>query len=231
MDETDPRTSGEHQRRPAGAEGPVLVGVVHDHPASQHRVGAVISDVEPDVLALELPPLSVPLFEAYADDGIPSAVGGEMSAAIRAASTDRVVGIDGPTPRFSLALARNLYRADADSRTVRRALSGLASATSRAVVCRLAAGVTAHTGLGVAVDRSVAHDCGPDDDPHEQAADERAQVRRARAAARVFEPARAARVRDATREEHMARRISALDGRAVAVVGIDHLDAVADRLG
>jgi hypothetical protein len=209
----------------------VLVGVVHDHPASEHRVRTVVEDVDPDVLALELPPLSVPLFEAYADDGTPAVVGGEMSAAIRSASTDRVVGVDGPTPRFSLALVHTLYRADADGPTVRRALSGLASATGRAVTCRLAAVVTAHTGLSVVVDSPVAHDCGPGDDPREQAADERAQVRRARAAARVFEPARATRVRDATREDHMARRISALDGRVVAVLGIDHLDAVADRLG
>jgi pheromone shutdown protein TraB len=209
----------------------VLVGVVHDHPASAHRVRTVVGDVDPEVLALELPPLSVPLFEAYADGDVPSAVGGEMSAAIRAASTDRVVGIDGPTPRFSLSLVRTLYRADADAPTVRRTLSGVASATGHAVACRLAAGVTAHTGLSVVVDAPVAHDCRPGDDPHEQAADERTQVRRARAATRAFEPARATRVRDATREEHMARRISALDGRVVAVLGIDHLDAVADRLG
>jgi hypothetical protein len=43
-----------------------LVGVVHDHPASVARVRAVVARRRPDVVALELPPLAVGLYEAHA---------------------------------------------------------------------------------------------------------------------------------------------------------------------
>jgi len=237
MTQEDPRTTGENVRL-LDAPGDdcndvVLVGVVHDHPASKHRVRTTVDDVEPDVLAVELPPLAVPLFERYAtDERFPPVFGGEMSAAIRAAETDAVVGIDGPAPGFLLRLVRNLRREDSSASTVRRTLAGLASVTRHAVTCRLAASVAALTPVRPAVDGRVDHDCGPDDDPREQAADERDQIRRARAAMSVFGPSRATRLRDETREAHMASRLSTLrkDGRTVAVVGIDHLDAVADRL-
>jgi len=117
----DPRLTGEHVRSVASTAGTVtLVGVVHDHPASVYRVRRVLEAREPDVLALELPPISLSLFEAYARDvRTPPVFGGEMSAAIQAADTDEVVGIDGPTMAFTLALARTLVRERASQSTVR----------------------------------------------------------------------------------------------------------------
>ncbi|MCL7417304.1 MAG: hypothetical protein M8354_05630, partial [Halalkalicoccus sp.] len=97
-----------------------LVGVVHDHPASVARVEAVLRDSCPETLALELPPLAIPLYRSYATDaGFPSNAGGEMSAAIRA-STASVVGIDGPSSGFSRAFYRYIEREHLDSGTLER---------------------------------------------------------------------------------------------------------------
>ncbi|PSQ01139.1 hypothetical protein BRC94_04635 [Halobacteriales archaeon QS_5_70_17] len=60
----EPCVNDEYVRRvPPGASGTgtVVVGVVHDHPASVRRVKALAAATDPDVLALELPPLAVPL--------------------------------------------------------------------------------------------------------------------------------------------------------------------------
>jgi hypothetical protein len=230
----DPRLSGEYVRRLSG-EGAdaVLIGVVHDHPTSTHRVRTVVEEVDPDVLALELPPLAVPLFERYAAGGrTPPAFGGEMSAAIQAAATDRVAGVDGPTPGFLARLTRILARKDAALSTARTVLGGLASATKHALVCRIAAGVAARTGVRLEVDAPVAHDCDRSDDPKRQAADERAQIRRARTVMNALEPADSDRFRKVAREAHMADRLSALrrEGTVAAVVGIGHFDPLVGRL-
>lgn len=217
-----------------------LVGVVHDHPASKHRVRSVLEAVDPDALALELPPIAVPLFEQYADvERSPPTFGGEMSTAIQtvarnsgSASADRVVGIDGPTPGFVTRLFRTLRREEASLSTIRGVLDGLRSVTKHAVVCRAAATIARRTSLRIEVDSPVDHDADWHDDPERQAADEQAQVDRAEAVLDAFEPSRASRFRDATREAHMADRLAELrgDGDVVAVVGIDHLDGVASKL-
>ena len=73
-----------------GSDGyPLLVvGCVHDHPASVFRARSLVESLAPDVVAVELPGLAVPLFERVgrtADEG-PDSVGGEMSAALPAAA-------------------------------------------------------------------------------------------------------------------------------------------------
>lgn len=235
----DPRFDGSYVRQEL--DGPTggnvtLVGVVHDHPASTYRVRTVVGAVDPDVLALELPPLAVGLFERYAEDGrTPPTFGGEMSAAIQAARTDAVTGIDGPDPEFYGRLARNLTRERPSRPEARRILRGLVSASKRAVVCRFAAGLAARTGVRLEVDEPVPHDCDWWDDPEEQAADERKQIRQSQALTSALGPCTASRAtafRDATREEHMADRLAELReaGSVVAVVGIDHLDPLSELL-
>jgi pheromone shutdown protein TraB len=235
MSTDDPRTTGEHVRWVATSGGGeiVLAGVVHDHPASVYRVRTVVETVEPDVLALELPPLAVPLFERYAEsERSPPRFGGEMSAAIQAATDADVVGVDGPTVRFLARLYRHLSTDGASLPVVRRTLRGVAGATRHAAVCRIAAGVAARTSIRMEVDDPVAHDCRWHDDPHRQAADEREQVRRARAITRAFGHPDAVAHRNAAREAHMASRLSALSRArsVVGVVGIHHLDPLTDRL-
>jgi len=235
-DDSDPRTTGEFVRHVPGRgdEGDVVVtGVVHAHPASTHRVRAVIESTDPDVLALELPPMAVPLFERYAQDTQrPPASGGEMSAAIQAATPRTVAGIDGPTPAMLGRLAAELYRSDAGLSTLVTLVRGLGSVSKHAVACRLAATFQEVTIFRSAVESSEDHDCVRSDPPGQQAADERAQIRRAASVRNVFGESAAVRLRDEAREAHMANRLSALrkDGTVVAVVGVDHLDPLAARL-
>jgi pheromone shutdown protein TraB len=249
-DAADPRLTGEYVRRlgsddssdnasdgvandATDAGDVTLVGVVHNHPASKHRIRAVLDEVDPAVLGLELPPVAVPLYDFDADDWrTPPRFGGEMSTAIQAAATDRVVGIDGPDPGFVVRLVRNLLGEDASLSTARSVLSSLAGVTKRAVGCRLAAAVARTIGVRFDVSDPAAHDCSWADPPAAQARDERAQVERARTIAETFEQPATARVRDRTRDQHMASRLSDLrqEGDVVAVVGIAHLDPVCERL-
>lgn len=229
----DPRLSDDYVRQISSNGSVVLIGVVHDHPASKYRVRTIVGEVDPDVLALELPPLSVPLFERYAESSeTPPLFGGEMSTAVQAASTDRVVGIDGPTAQFAARLGQNLYTNDAALATVRSVSRSLASVTKRAATCRLAAALTGLTGVRLQVDSPVAHECNWRDDPRRQAEDERGQIRQAKSIMNAFEPTKAARFRKETREAYMADRLSALrrEGKVVAVVGVDHLDPLATSL-
>lgn len=234
---TDPRLEGEYVRRIACPSGGVtLVGVVHDHPASVHRVRARVDDIDPDVLALELPPSAVPLFEQYATSSrSPPAFGGEMSAAVQAAATDRTAGIDRPTPGFLARLARNIAEERPSTATVRRVLRNTASTMKHALLCRGAAAVARRTGIRLEVDAPTVHDVDRTDPPEEQARDERTQVRQSRAFMNAFgadSSSRASQLADTTREQHMADRLSTLAerGSVVAVVGIDHLDSLAELL-
>ena len=235
--DSDPRITGEYLRELPGVAGTVtLVGVVHDHPASIYRVRRTITDLGPDVLALELPPLSIPLFEQYADtDRDTPLFGGEMSAAIRAADTDTTVGIDGPTGGFFRRLGRELLRERPGRRTARTVVSDVADVTAHAVTCRAAATVAARTSVRLEVDSPNPYDVDPADTPEDQARDERSEIRRSNSFMRAFRTTdrrRASRLEDAAREAEMAARLDRLRaaGDVVAVVGIDHLDAVAERL-
>jgi len=213
--------------------GPVtLVGVVHDHPASCHRVRTLVDTVAPAVLALELPPLSVPLYcQHAADERRPPTLGGEMSAAIQAADTDRVVGIDGPSVGFCRSLAGELYRRRASTATLRRTAGSLRSVTATTLRSRLASAVNSHTPVELAVDLPTAYDADRSDDPETQAADERDRMRTAESMLGAFGPPPAAAIRRTVRERHMADRLAALRaGAVVAVVGQAHLAAVASHL-
>lgn len=236
FDDGDPRVTGDYVRRLPGrgtAGDVILVGVVHGHPASTYRVRTVVERIEPAVLALELPPLAVPLFERYAaDDRTPPAAGGEMSAAVQAAPSSSVAGIDGPTPAFLGRLAGTVYRSDVDRSTVRRLLGGVVSVIRHAVRCRVAATVDGVTAPPPTGGSPADHDCDWADPPDEQATDERTQIRRAQSIGAVFGEPGAVTLRDATREAHMADRLATLrrEGTVVAIVGVDHLDPLAERL-
>ncbi|MBX0288225.1 hypothetical protein EGH22_17995 [Halomicroarcula sp. F28] len=213
--------------------GVVLVGVLHDHPASIYRTRTVVEAVAPDVLALELPPLAVPLAAHHADDEqTPPALGGEMSAAVQAADTDRVVGIDGPSVDFLRYLAAELYAERAAPATLCRTAAALRSVTSRAVRRRVTAAIAALTAVQVTVDPPTTYDTGHRDDPDTQADEERRRIDTAQAMLQAFSSPPAAAIRRAARERYMADRLAALAGAGavVAVVGQAHLDAVAGHL-
>ncbi|WP_255196243.1 hypothetical protein [Halorarius litoreus] len=233
----DPRLTERFLRRvDRGSDDPVwLVGVVHDHPASVHRARSVVQATNPDVLAIEVPPLAAPLFEQYATDGHePPRLGGEYSAAIQAAPGARVVGIDAPNRRFFAALSRTCLDERVSLSTARRLADGVADASRTAVTARLLAAVSAATSYTAAADRAFDHDhdCSSRDDAETQAAAERAVVDRIEKTLAVLDRPAALRIRDETREACMSRRIAELStsGVVVAVVGVGHLDALADGL-
>ena len=233
----DPRITGEYIRQLGGENGNLtLVGVVHDHPASTYRVRRTVESVSPDILALELPPMAVPLFEQYAKtDQSPPVFGGEMSAAIKAAEAVETVGIDRPTRGYFARLSRKVVRDRPSPATVRKVLSDATSATKHAFVCRIASAISAKTSVRLEVDSPVEHETDRRDTPEEQAVNERRQIRQSRAFMEAFRNAsatRASRFGDRVREEHMADKLSKLrhGGDTVAVVGVHHLDPLTEKL-
>lgn len=237
--DSDPRVTGEYVRQLSDDDCTVtLVGTVHDHPASVYRVRHVIECVDPGILALELPPISLSLFEQYAaTDQTPPALGGEMSAAIQAADSSPVIGIDRPTGDFFRRLAGVLLRERPPLETVRTVVSNTVETTSHALVCLAAAAVNACSSARLEVDSPTPHDAARTDAPTDQAIHEREQVERCRSFTNAFRSAnrsRATRLEDAAREAAMAARLVDLredgDGDIVAVVGIDHIDALATEL-
>lgn len=226
----DPRLDDDHVRTLDDGRL-VLLGVVHDHPASRYRVHELVSRSQPDVLALETPPLALGLFRQYAatDRTIPT-LGGELSAAIAAAEDAELVGIDGVDRHFLRTLATTLRADERSVSTLTALVSSIRSVLAHAMGCRLAALIAAWTGLQLAVDRPRSHDCTLRDPPAVQAEDERTQLARSQFFCRLADPPTAVRVRDETREACMAKRLRALEGSVVAVVGYSHLDPLADRL-
>jgi pheromone shutdown protein TraB len=229
----DPRIDDDHVRVVSGTGGRgdvLIVGVVHDHPASVYRARRVVSVVDPAVLALELPQLAVRLFRRYAaEEKRPPRSGGEMSAAVQAA-TGRVVGIDAPSTGFAVDLAGRLRREVDSVRTVRRVLGETARLTTHAMAT-YAAGVTGVEAL-TSPWRDGFDTFETERSPEQQAAHERRHRSRGRLLSSAFEAPTHVRLLDEVRENVMARRIAALavEGDVVAVVGHQHLEPLADRL-
>jgi len=229
----DPRITPQFCRHIPSSDGDrVLIGVVHNHPASVARVEQVVDVVDPEVLALELPPAAVSLYRAYAADGDGRPrFGGEMSAAIAAAPNAEVIGIDGPNWPFFRRLLATLVADRASPQTARRVLSSLSGATREALACRIAAPLTHATSMTVTRDDPLEYDCSAADSPAEQATHERTHVASVRALLKsVDTEGTAVAYRDDTREQCMIDR---LEGHSdvVAVVGVDHLETLAAAVG
>jgi pheromone shutdown protein TraB len=202
----------------------LLVGVVHDHPASASRVATLAEAFEPDVLGLELPPLAVPAFERAASAaGKPPS--DEMCRAIAASPGASVVGIDSFGVRFGRELLAGARKRDASLGTVRRALGEVSRVLKRAATSRLSA---ARDGSLPTGDRDSSADASPAD----QARDERTQLARSRSLLGAIERPRADLLVDEAREATMAGAIAEerLEGSVLAVVGVSHLGALADSL-
>jgi len=151
---------------------------------------------------------------------------GEMRAAIAAAPDARVVGIDTLGPRFLGRLAANAVAGPVSASTVRRTAGNVGGVLRDALAHRVGRGNTSE--LTGATDG----DATPADPPAVQATDERRQVSRCQSLLGTIERPRADRLLDETREGNMATRVDGLgrNGSVLAVVGMDHLDAIASRL-
>ncbi len=232
----DPRVSPRFCRRCSGSAGDcLLLGVVHDHPASIGRIERVLAHCEPDVLALELPSLAIPLYRWYArrgpvDGRLP---GGEMTAGIRAAPEADVVGIDAPNGAFIRGLASKLVADRAGVGTIRDVLASVGVGTREALACRIAATTNRLRLTDVICDEPIDYGCTRDDPPADQAAHERAHLGALEALLGATDgTGTVVDYRDAVREECMIERLASLRSRGdvVAVVGVDHLEALAAGL-
>lgn len=229
--DSDPRVSGEYLRLITEYESPILlVGVAHDHPASIYRVGAIVEALQPEVLALELPDFVLPVLDPfkYPGDG-PS---GEMAAAIAAASTRRVIGIDVPSRGTVRALLRESLRQRVGLGTVFRTVRSIVNLSARAILVR-ATRQLSQLGLPWNVDPVKLagrheYDLVDDSSPAAQAENETSHLQRSEALFQSFEPPTSMVFLDAVRERCMADRLDSLssDGFVIGVVGYGHLDGL-----
>ncbi len=232
----DPRITPQWYRRVPGPNDLHLVGVVHDHPASIARVERLLEAIDPETLALELPPAALPLYRAYARETAADThprFGGEMSAAIHAAPDADLVGIDAPNWSFLRRLVTRLIADRVPASTARRVVASVGGATRSAVTCRLAATVTHATSLTVTCEEPIEYDCSPTDSPAEQAAHERSHIAGVTALlGSIDTDGSALAYRDETRERCMIDRLESLRSSTtvVAVVGVDHLDPIETAL-
>lgn len=224
----DPRVRSRYLRtvRASGDSGAVaLVGVVHDHPASVARVEAVVEALAPTAVALEVPAIALPSYVAQAGQQV---TGGEISAAIHAAPAATAVGIDVPGPGFIAQVWRYL-RTESPGPDVALGLVHRASTMARRAAARRFAGWRGHDwGRRGPTRCPLETDGGAAAGPAEQAADEVRAVGRSRSVLRAVETPPAVAALDDVREAYMAARLAALRHHpcTVAVVGLDHLDAV-----
>lgn len=232
----DPRITSRFLRCVPGGPGRgavLLVGVVHDHPASTYRVARILETVEADVLALELPPLAMPLFRLYGRDvDTPPRLGGEMSMALQAADETPAVGIDAPNRRYLRLLGRELLAGRVDLNLAVPLLRDLVAGFGQAAACRLGAVVGSYLGLRFRLYTHIEYDCSLLDPPALQAAHETRHLSRQQGFLRAIEIPPAMALIDANREESMATRLDGLRaaGDVIAIVGMEHLDPLADRL-
>lgn len=228
----DPRLSESNVRLVDNGPAPlVLVGAVHDHPASVHRATAVVEAVAPETVAVELPAVLVPVIEAAAveDTAVGSTgVGGEMAAAMTAAE-GAAVGIDVPGRGTARSVLSELHTERPPVATALHTVADITRIAIHAVVGRL-------SGLGVPTTPDVEEleqrnefDLPADAAPDVQAEHERAHVRRSTTLLRSFDPPAATAFLDGVRERYMAGRLQSLrrDGPVVAVVGHGHLAEIA----
>lgn len=233
----DPRIDGNNLRciQGDGDRGSVLlVGVVHDHPASTYRAAHVLETVSAETLALELPPLAMPLFRLYADDEYtPPRMGGEMSTALQAFERDRTVGIDAPNWIYFQRLLAQLRDEGLSVDLVRDLVPRVAAGVIQAVACRFGAVLGSTTPLRLRVYQTFEHGASSLDTPAEQAADEASQMSREQAFLGAIQLPRGMQLIESVREASMADRLRELrrDGDVIAIVGMEHLDALHSGLG
>lgn len=225
----DPRVKSDHLRLLVGDGSPVvLVGVVHDHPASVYRARRVVDSLDPHAVAVELPPLALPLFEQSPD-------GGEMGAALAATAAESAA-IDAHGPRFIAALADEIRSRSPDRETLRRIASNALTVGRHALSCRLASVFGRDRVPTPLADGGIQVEIDDPSDPVAVAEHERKHLSRSFSVLRAFERPAADEIVDAAREQTMARSLARLrdDGSVVAVVGFEHLDGITaelERLG
>lgn len=234
---SDPRVDPDQLRLFADPTGnPILlVGCVHDHPASVYRVRALIESLVPDVVGVELPGLALPLFERVGRESSgDGTLGGEMSEALAAGAAvgAEPAGIDTLDARFFRSLVGELRRESPPAGTLKRVLASVADVGRHALSCRLSAALGRFGSATPVRRRAYDHEVDDHTPPAAQADDERRQLTRSLSVLRAFEQPVANEVVDAARERTMVANLTAYSegGTVVAVVGFDHLSAISGLL-
>jgi pheromone shutdown protein TraB len=211
----------------------LLVGVVHDHPASVFRVAHLLESFTPEVLALELPPLAMPLFRMYAENRFtPPKLGGEMSMAIQAAGNVRTVGIDAPNQAYLRLIAEELLTDRVSLSVTKSVLKDVTRGFAHALACRLGAVIGAITPLRLQLYSHIEYDCSLLESPAVQAEHESRHVSQRQAFLRAIKTPPTIRRIDEIREAGMVTRIQELrtEGEVVAIIGVEHLDTLETQL-
>lgn len=222
----DPRVDDDFLRVINGPSGDiVLVGVVHNHPASIARVKSVVERMEPDAIGLEIPPVTVPVFESARLDQVDEE---EFVAAIHAAPDALIAGIDLPSfAALRILLPGILLKTKSIDTAVSLVRKTIAHAT-QAIHYRLATSMMGASLDTVTAGSRIEYDCSTDASPTAQAEHERKAVEQSMSFFEAIETPTAVLAYDALRERHMAHRIERLAayGTVVSVLGVGHLDSV-----
>ena len=235
LDDQDPRIASRYFRIIPGCIGLgsiLLVGVVHDHPSSEYRVHRTVRATKPMFLGLELPPLSIPLFELFANDQeTPPQFGGEMSIAIQG-SEATPVGIDSPSLPYLWLVLKHLIKHPPHEDPSRILLRDLVSATGHTLLTGLGAVFGQVTPFRPRLYHPIRYDCSLFDSPDEQASHERRHIeKRYTLLSAIKEPEAIATI-DRLRENVMIDRLRAmrLRGDVIGVIGLEHLEPIYEGL-
>lgn len=210
----------------------VLVGAVHDHPSTVHRVAETAAGLSPDVVALEVSSLAVPLFERAAKQADDRHEYGEVTAAIRACDDARVAGVDAPSTEWCTAYGASLVADRPSARSAVGVLRGAASIGRHAARYRLAAAAGRLPGVDPTPDPPETFAVDERDSVAAQARDERRQLSRSRSLLAAADLPPALERLDDLRETAIASRLAGLraEGDVLAVLGQSHVEPVARRL-
>ena len=206
----------------------LLLGVVHDHPASEYRVRRVLEHLQPDILALELPPLAVSLFSLYADDPeVPPQLGGEMSTAIQGSDAD-VIGIDAPNWRYLKLLFNRWRTGSVGSDVGRPLLRDIVRSSVHSIVTLIGAYIGSITPYRLRLYSPIRYEISPFDPAEDQAHHEGSHIEKREAFLNAIEMPPVINIIDELREEAMIDRLNELrrTGTLVGVIGMEHLAPV-----
>jgi pheromone shutdown protein TraB len=234
---SDPRVDPDQLRSFAGPTGnPILlVGCVHDHPASVYRVRSLVESLVPDVVGVELPGPALPIFERVGRESTGDAtLGGEMSEALAAGAAVGAerVGIDTLDARFFRSLVWELRRESPPVGTLKRVFASVTDVCRHALTCRLSAALGRFGTATPVRRRAYDHEVDERTPPAAQADDERRQLTRSLSVLRALEQPVANQAVDTARERTMVTNLTAHSkgGSVIAVVGFDHLSEVSGLL-
>lgn len=206
----------------------LLVGVVHDHPASEYRVRRVLELGSPDILALELPPLAVELFRLYArDPEVPPQLGGEMSIAIQGTDAS-VVGIDAPNRQYLSLLVKRWLTRSIPTDLLLPTLKDFLLSSTHAVTARLGASVGSFMPAPPRLYDPIRYECSQFDPADSQASHEADHLSMRESFVNAVKLPPSLVLIDDLREESMIQRIRQLrrNGDIMVVLGMEHLDSV-----